>query len=1144
MTYRTNPFPKKLLFTCIVAGLYSSTALAQQADSDTDIEEVVVTGSFIRGTPIDAPSPVQIVDRESIEAQGAAVIWDVIKNLEVNSGSFADNGSGETYGVEGTAQVNLRNLGENSTLTLINGKRMVPSGATTRAGGEFVDINAIPLVMTDRIEVLTDGGSALYGADAVAGVVNVIMRDDFEGLELYGDLQGVMEASGKYDAIVSGIWGWSSDSGNTHFVISAERMERDPVNIRDANFYNPETTLITGNVIAPGTTYSASWLGSQVNPDWIRQDLRDLNQAERDQYKPGTTAGFAWADPLCETMTDASGNPFFIAGLDPRQRSDWGSRSDSCVVDETQWALINYEAERNSVAGSFDHTFADGTEFYSFLMWSDQDTNRGGSGYRGSFGSYSFLPSAGAYAPFRHGQTMELGHFAPLFGMEKPTDITNNPADGINGGPNTGYNSGGGYNLLRPGGSDDTTYTDTGNVQIGLRGEFEIGDRVYDWDVSYSAGYSSVETKRRDFNRYNIHMAGVGLGGPNCVPNGRPDFDFLSYNDPTNPLYARNAWNIFGGTSIFDYVFEGYYVQPHEPISYGLTSTNQGKGECMFYNPFLTQFTNPNVANSPELMEWLTDVTAMKDKRNTLGVIDATITGELFEMRGGTAAFALGGQYRDRTQVSHASHLNLPGLANAIQGYDHTQTLPGTTLTGVPNEFGYVSNNMGGASNSLEYDLARDVRAIYGEMSLPFWENVESQVALRWEDYGGVVGSEVSPKVAISWRPIDELMLRASWSESFRAPNLNIIGAGLDASGVTFLDPLDNQAVRAGLLPATNDNATLEFSYTLGGPAPNVGNEYADTYSMGFIWTPAGDLDGLSVQADIWRFEVSDRVLPENASSAIQRQVALFNSVKDNPSNYVLNSSLDITSGLQPFTPCDPNALAAQFGADSDERLDCVVDQRLYQVEGVEESVPNPNRALIQLRLGAINAGEITADGADIKLGYNWNTDIGRFRAGMDFTYVRQYTLSNVPGLDNGLLDVGVYDAAGTTGDGNLVRSLPDRKGHITLNWAQDNHNVTLINRYIGSYTDLTYDLRIDEVTPFVAGLMTRTIDDYWRWDAQYNYTHTWANSNLGQTRLTAGILDLLDADIPVRETGSLDYDAQVHDGRGRRFYLRALWMF
>ena len=90
--------------------------------------------------------------------------------------------------------VNLRNLGENSTLTLVNGKRMAPTAGASVSGGEFVNINAIPQIMTERIEVLTDGGSAIYGADAVAGVVNIIMRNDFEGIEIRGDLQGVESA--------------------------------------------------------------------------------------------------------------------------------------------------------------------------------------------------------------------------------------------------------------------------------------------------------------------------------------------------------------------------------------------------------------------------------------------------------------------------------------------------------------------------------------------------------------------------------------------------------------------------------------------------------------------------------------------------------------------------------------------------------------------------------------------------------------------------------------------------------------------------------------------------------------------------------------------------------------------------------------
>ena len=107
--------PKALALAIMLAGT-SLPLAAQQDDEDTDIEEVIVTGSFIRGTPLDAPSPVQVVDRDSIEAQGAAIIWDVIKNLEINSGSItnpmvAGENPGEYSQVEGTANVNLRNLG-------------------------------------------------------------------------------------------------------------------------------------------------------------------------------------------------------------------------------------------------------------------------------------------------------------------------------------------------------------------------------------------------------------------------------------------------------------------------------------------------------------------------------------------------------------------------------------------------------------------------------------------------------------------------------------------------------------------------------------------------------------------------------------------------------------------------------------------------------------------------------------------------------------------------------------------------------------------------------------------------------------------------------------------------------------------------
>ena len=294
---RIFPGNRRALTLAVIAGL--STQVAAQ---DNLVEEVIVTGSFIKGSPLDAPSPVQVIDRSSIEAQGAAVIWDVIKNLEVNSGSITNPGSGDNSQIEGASNVNLRNLGENSTLTLINGKRMVPAAATTRSGGEFVDLNNIPLVMTDRVEILTDGGSALYGADAVAGVVNVIMRTDFEGFELYGDLQGVEKADGKHDQTISAIWGWGSDDGDTNLVISAEQFKRDAINIRETNFFDAQDRQYLGTMSSIVGFFASSAVGAGTPMSYLNSDVMTQNVMQ------GGTASPIWTDPACNEINSSGPN--------------------------------------------------------------------------------------------------------------------------------------------------------------------------------------------------------------------------------------------------------------------------------------------------------------------------------------------------------------------------------------------------------------------------------------------------------------------------------------------------------------------------------------------------------------------------------------------------------------------------------------------------------------------------------------------------------------------------------------------------------------------------------------------------------------------------------------------------------------------
>ena len=1118
---RTFPSSRRAITLAVISGL-SVTALSASAQ-DNAIEEVVVTGSFLRGSPLDAPSPVQVVDRSSIEAQGAAVIWDVIKNLEVNSGSISNPGSGDNTQVSGSANVNLRNLGENSTLTLINGKRMVPAAVTTRSGGEFVDLNSIPLVMTDRVEILTDGGSALYGADAVAGVVNIIMRNDFEGFELYGDVQGVQKADEKYDATVSAIWGWASDDGATNLVLSAERFERDPVTVRETNAFS-DLQDFNGTVSAVGGFFASAAIGAPTPMEWLNLDIMARNAAQGGTFAP------VWTDPGCYTTFGAKGGPLIEPGA---RRYDKGQAGGSCADDVSHWAIAAQETVRNSYAGTFEHTFSDSTEFYSFFQHSESTIHRGDDGYNESRGPTIFLPQPGAHGGNPVGAYLELGAFAAAAGLTPPTaaDMPNHPLSAANGGPNVAAWSQVRNGIIRQGGDGNITETSSSAVQVGLRGEFDAFDRAISYDIGYSWSESSMEENYRTFNRERTELAALGLGGENCTPNGRSDFDFAGA--PGAFGFLPNLW-ASDAAAFAQTFFPAFVFTTRESISLGLTSNNQGQGGCQFYNPFLSSLSNPNVANDPALMDYILEDVRRVDKRNKLAVFDAVVSGELFEMKGGTAQFAVGGQYRDRNTKEIANELHYPGLQNRILGYDEN---------GVPNEFHRVSNNYECAMCAFNYNNSRTTSAAFMELSLPFIENVETQIALRFEDYGGQIGSELSPKIAMSWRPFEELLIRGSFSQSFRAPNIAIVETGLQSSSVSFQDPISNQKVRAGLLPPTIENGERESTYTLGGPAPDVGNEYADTYSLGFLWTPGGALEGLSIGADAWRFEVSDRVLPEPPINALQPEIEAFIAASKDESNYVLNDSISLDSPVV-NVPCSPSAIEAEFGRDSAERLNCVVSPTAYIVPNIQRPVGNEFGDLVTTTLRAINAGEITADGIDLKAGYSWSNDLGIFSANMTYTHVRQYVFDGVPGMINGLLDTGVYDAAGTTGDGNLVRSMPDNKGTLTFNWRNGNQGVTLINRHIGSYRDLGYEGALTVANDFTRPLLSREIGSYNTWDVQYTYNKAWDNSRYGSTTFTVGLLDALNKTLPYRELSALNYDATVFEGRGKRWYARALWSF
>jgi iron complex outermembrane receptor protein len=202
--------------------------LAKLAEQEATKEEIiVVTGSTIERRELTTASPISVLDKADIDSAGLATIGDVLQNLPANSNAI---NAQVNNGGDGATRVDLRGLGSNRTLVLLNGRRVVPGGTGADAS---VDLNAIPLAVIERLEVLKDGASAVYGSDAIGGVVNIITRQDFDGTEasLY---TGTSQKGDGFTYDMSFVSGASSKKGN--IVVSGGWQHQDPVFAGDRSF--------------------------------------------------------------------------------------------------------------------------------------------------------------------------------------------------------------------------------------------------------------------------------------------------------------------------------------------------------------------------------------------------------------------------------------------------------------------------------------------------------------------------------------------------------------------------------------------------------------------------------------------------------------------------------------------------------------------------------------------------------------------------------------------------------------------------------------------------------------------------------------------------------------------------------------------
>jgi iron complex outermembrane receptor protein len=267
----------RLIFSgsVVAAGLLATPAMAQ--DANANVQRVEITGSSIKRATAETASPIQLIGREELLKSGKATVAEYLQTLTVDGAGSLPTGFGNGFAAGSTA-ISLRGLGATSTLVLLNGRRMAPFARADDGQKSFTDLSTVPMQIVERIEILKDGASSTYGADAIAGVVNIILRKDFEGLQVKADTGASRYSDAKQNKASVSFGKGNLDTDKYNFVLNAEYMHSDSLKNSDRGsrghighgdlrpYGFPVGTQFAGGYIAGLNNANAGPAGSIRNP--------------------------------------------------------------------------------------------------------------------------------------------------------------------------------------------------------------------------------------------------------------------------------------------------------------------------------------------------------------------------------------------------------------------------------------------------------------------------------------------------------------------------------------------------------------------------------------------------------------------------------------------------------------------------------------------------------------------------------------------------------------------------------------------------------------------------------------------------------------------------------------------------------------
>ena len=547
------------VMSILTCSFYGNLALAEESE----LEEVIVTGSYLKRSSENSPSPLSVVSAADIADIGAQGVEEIIDVLPWQSGSETRSATfGGTGGV-GRKAVNLRNLGMASTLVLTNGKRNLAT-YYTGAGNAAVDISmVIPSIAIERMEVVKDGASALYGSDAVAGVVNFITKKDFEGFDIQYEFT-TDEATRKGDTNnLQLIFGTQGDRGG--MVLSAGVFERNPIYVGDRyERFGGSTVSSTGQPGRMFPTAPVVWADNGLFPGQLVGANDEVASNRLPRYADGSAYGNA--DPSCEA-SDA---------LDPVGGSK-NYFNALCAYDFGPFfQLIGDERSRQMfMTGHYELT--DSTEVYFEFGANGNDFYRTNSLNPNAlsliipvthFGLLADAATRGIVPQPLRNSTRMIGRTTYASEAERPIDT---------------------FSQFQ---------RDLTRMQVGMTMDLDLGGNAWTLDASYtSSEYDTGQVEAQDTQSAQFELAINGFGGPNCDP-------FTGTAGEGNLAYAASGGNFDAGSCYYFNPFGNSFVNPDGSLQTDLTLVNP---------PELYKYLQGRVTSMSKYKQRVLDIVAAGD---------------------------------------------------------------------------------------------------------------------------------------------------------------------------------------------------------------------------------------------------------------------------------------------------------------------------------------------------------------------------------------------------------------------------------------------------------------------------------------------------------------------------------------------------